>query len=590
MESPLSLQVFLPGQDPCAYPLAHGMYPVGSEPGNKLVIPHSSVARRHAMLILRPEGMWIEDFAGRGMTTVGGNPVAGRAPFMPGQDVWLGECRLVILQPAGKQKPPARSEAPKPPPPPKREPEPSQQTKLESSPAGREPQAEPRPEPKPASGIDEAEAARRAWKCEIKRQIHAQLLERLDIKRLIASQIREDELHERARSTARAIIEEVHEKLPDWIAPDALAKEVYDEAIGLGPLEDLIADPEVSEIMVNQYDQVYVERHGRLELSDRTFMDNATVLAVIERIVAPIGRRIDESQPYVDARLKDGSRVNAIIPPLALKGPCITIRKFSRDPLLIEDLIRFKTLDSRMADFLRVSVKLRKNIVVSGGTGSGKTTFLNVISSFLPEQERIVTIEDAAELRLPQAHLVKLEARPANIEGRGAVTIRDLLRNALRMRPDRIVVGECRGGEAIDMLQAMNTGHDGSITTVHANSPRDVISRLETMSLMSGMDLPSRAIREQIGSAIALVVHTARLSDGSRKVLNITEITGLEGDRITMQDLFEFVQVHVDPQGKVHGFFRATGSVPTFIEDVKTRGLELDMSMFEPSRWPTAPE
>jgi pilus assembly protein CpaF len=588
MDTPLSLQIFLPDQAPCAYPLAYGMYPAGSEPGNKLVIPHPSVARRHAILILRPEGCWVEDLAGRGRTAVGETPVAGRAAFLPGQEVRLGDCRLVVL-PVGEAvrapaKPAAESppRAASPPPPAAARPEPARPEPP--------PQAASEATPAPAQGPDAGEIARRAWKCEIKRQIHAQLLERLDIKRLTVSQVREDELHERARAMTHKIIDEVRDKLPDWVDPEVLAKEVYDEAIGLGPLEDLIADPEISEIMVNQYDQIYVERHGRLVLSDRVFMDNASVLAVIERIVAPIGRRIDESQPYVDARLKDGSRVNAIIPPLALKGPCLTIRKFSRDPLTIEDLIRFKTLDRRMADFLRVSVKLRKNIIVSGGTGSGKTTFLNVISSFLPEQERIVTIEDAAELRLPQAHLVKLEARPANIEGRGEVSIRDLLRNALRMRPDRIVVGECRGGEALDMLQAMNTGHDGSITTVHANSPRDVISRLETMALMSGMDLPSRAIREQIGSAISLVVHTARLSDGSRKVLNITEITGLEGDRITMQDLFEFVQVSVDRQGKVHGFFRATGAVPTFIEDVKTRGLALDMGMFDPAKWPNAPE
>jgi len=308
-------------------------------------------------------------------------------------------------------------------------------------------------------------------------------------------------------------------------------------------------------------------------------------MAIIERIVAPIGRRIDESQPYVDARLKDGSRVNAIIPPLALSGPCLTIRKFSKDPLTMENLIEFGSIDPRMAEFLHQCVILRKNMVIAGGTGSGKTTFLNVASAYLPETDRIVTIEDSAELRLPQPHVVRLESRPPNIEGRGAVMIRDLLRNALRMRPDRLIIGECRGGEALDMLQAMNTGHDGSMTTVHANSPRDVISRLETMTLMSGVELPMRAIREQIGAAIHLIIQTSRMSDGSRKVTNIAEISGLEGDRITMQDLFAFMQTGIDQKGKVKGYMTATGSVPTFMEEFKTRGLALDMDMFNQRLW-----
>jgi pilus assembly protein CpaF len=320
-------------------------------------------------------------------------------------------------------------------------------------------------------------------------------------------------------------------------------------------------------------------------MSDRVFMDDSSVLAIIERIVAPIGRRIDESQPYVDARLKDGSRVNAIIPPLALNGPCLTIRKFAKNVLTMPELIQLGTLAGEMADFLRVCILLRKNIVIAGGTGSGKTTFLNVMGSFLPETDRIVTIEDSAELRLPQAHVVRLESRPPNMEGRGAVTIRDLLRNALRMRPDRIVIGECRGGESLDMLQAMNTGHDGSMTTVHANSPRDVIARLETMTLMSGVELPSRAIREQIASAVHLVVQTARMSDGTRKVTHITEVSGLEGDRITMQDLFTFTQTGLDHNGLVLGRFEATGSVPTFIEEIKIRGLSLAMSIFDTRKW-----
>jgi len=334
--------------------------------------------------------------------------------------------------------------------------------------------------------------------------------------------------------------------------------------------------------MVNGHEQVYIEKEGKLIRTSQVFMDDASVLAIMERIVSPLGRRIDESQPYVDARLPDGSRVNAVIAPLSLVGPCLTIRKFSKTPFTDEDMIRFGTIVEDIAEFLELCVHLRKNIVVSGGTGSGKTTLLNVLSGYLPEQERIITIEDAAELRLKQSHIVRLEARPPNIEGKGAVTIRDLVRNALRMRPDRIVVGECRGGEALDMLQAMNTGHDGSMTTVHANSPRDVISRLETMVLMSGMDLPLRAIREQIASAIDLIVHESRFSDGTRKVTNVTEIVGLEGEQITMQDIFEYEQTGVDGDGKVLGRFLPTGSVPTFVEEIASRGLSFNRSMFSP--------
>jgi len=311
-------------------------------------------------------------------------------------------------------------------------------------------------------------------------------------------------------------------------------------------------------------------------------MDDSSVNAIIERIVSPIGRRIDESQPYVDARLPDGSRVNAIIHPLSLTGPCLTIRKLSKVPFKDSDLIRFGTLTQDMADFLKLCIRLRKNIIVSGGTGSVKTTFLNVISGYPTETDRIVTIEDAAELRLTQDHVIRLESRPPNIEGRGAITIRDLVRNALRMRPDRIVVGECRGGESLDMLQAMNTGHDGSLTTVHANTPRDVISRLETMVLMSGMDLPARAIREQIAAAVDLIAHEARLSDGSRRITKITEVLGLEGNQIVMQDIFEYKQTGMDANGRIEGYFTATGSVPTFLENLAARGLSIDHSIFNP--------
>ena len=338
--------------------------------------------------------------------------------------------------------------------------------------------------------------------------------------------------------------------------------------------------------LINGPAHVYVERHGKLELTDQTFMDEASVMAVIERIVAPLGRRIDESQPYVDARLQDGSRVNAIIPPLSLIGPCVTIRKFAKRVLTAEDFVRIGTWTEAIAGFLRVCVLLRKNIVVAGGTGSGKTTLLNVLSGFIPHSDRILTIEDAAELRLNQPHVVRLEARPPNIEGKGAVTIRDLVRNALRMRPDRIIVGECRGGEALDMLQAMNTGHDGSLTTVHANSPRDVISRLETMVLMSGVELPSRAIREQIASAVNIIVQEARLADGSRRIVAVSEITGMEGQQIVMQDLFAFRQTGVDEDGKILGTLGATGAMPTFYDTLSARGLSLDPALFQPGGSP----
>jgi len=361
---------------------------------------------------------------------------------------------------------------------------------------------------------------------------------------------------------------------------DELVQDVLNEALGLGPLEIYLADDTVSEIMVNSPTQVYVEREGKLMRVDKAFSSPQAVLGVIERIVAPLGRHIDESSPLVDARLADGSRVNAIIPPLALKGPCITIRKFKRDLLTSDNLIDFGTLTPQMAEFLDTCVKVRRNIVISGGTGSGKTTLLNILSGYIPERERIVTIEDAAELQLPQDHVVSLEARPSNIEGKGQITIRDLVRNSLRMRPDRIVIGECRGGEALDMLQAMNTGHDGSLTTLHANTPRDALSRLETMVLMSGMELPVRAIREQIANAVNLIIQQTRFADGTRKVTAISEVSGMEMDVITMQDIFTFKQEGFDEEGKVVGKFVATGFVPKFYDDLQRRGIPVNMEIF----------
>lgn len=359
-----------------------------------------------------------------------------------------------------------------------------------------------------------------------------------------------------------------------------IKEELLDEIIGFGPITGLLADSKVTEIMVNGPDKVYIEKSGKLVLTDAKFKDNNHVLHVIKKIVAPIGRRIDESSPMVDARLPNGSRVNAIIPPLAIDGPSITIRKFAEDPFKVEDLINFGTLNSKMAELIRACVEGRLNIVVSGGTGSGKTTTLNVLSSFIPNDERIVTIEDAAELQLSQEHVVRLETRASNVEGKGEVTIRDLVKNSLRMRPDRIIVGEVRSGEALDMLQAMNTGHDGSLTTGHANTPRDMLSRIETMVLMSGMNLPIKAIRDQVSSAVDLIVQQSRLMDGSRKITHITEVQGMEGDIIILQDIFKFEQKGVDNKGKVKGDFVYTGIMPRFVQKLKEKGTNISQEIF----------
>jgi pilus assembly protein CpaF len=385
----------------------------------------------------------------------------------------------------------------------------------------------------------------------------------------------------------RRVEELVEEKLRSEKLPysrqirNRLVSDMADEILGYGPIEPLLRDPTVTEVMVNRPDQVYCERFGKIELTDIQFRDLDHIRHVIDKIVTPLGRRVDESSPMVDARLPDGSRVNAIISPLSLNGPVLTIRKFSVDPYTVEDLIGFGSLTQGMAAFLAGCVKVKLNCIVSGGTGSGKTTLLNVLSSFIPEGERIVTIEDAAELKLHQPHVVRLESRPPNIEGKGEIQIRDLVRNSLRMRPDRIIVGEVRGGEALDMLQAMNTGHEGSISTVHANSPRDALSRLETMVMMSGMELPSRAIREQVASAIHIIIQIGRLTDGSRKVVSVSEVQGMEGNVIVLQDLFTYQQKGVGEGGKVLGTMQATGLVPKFVERFSSAGVHLPTEIFK---------
>jgi pilus assembly protein CpaF len=358
-----------------------------------------------------------------------------------------------------------------------------------------------------------------------------------------------------------------------------LFEQIVAEILGFGPIEPLLADESITEIMVNGPNKIYIERKGKLEKVNLTFESDDHLMRIIDRIVSPLGRRIDESSPYVDARLPDGSRVNAIIPPLALNGPTLTIRKFSKTPLTVDDLIRFGSITSEAIEFLRACVIARLNIIVSGGTGSGKTTFLNILSGFIPDDERIITVENAAELQLRQEHVVTLESRPPNIEGKGEVSIRDLVINCLRMRPDRIVVGECRGGEALDMLQAMNTGHDGSLTTAHANSPRDTLSRLETMVLMAGMDLPVRAIREQVASAVDLIIQQSRMQDGSRKVINITEVQGMEGDVIVMSDIFAFEQQGMEA-GRVIGRLKPTGIRPKFVERIEQANIHLPPGIF----------
>ena len=537
--------------------LSDGTWIIGRGEGCRIRFASIAVSERHAILTVRGQQAVIEDLHSANGTYVNGEPIDVAVALNGDMVVQIGDAIFRVSE---------EDESP------------------ENEDSGVDVDASQ--ETAETAAEEEAEAdPMRELRRNVQEQIQNELLKRMDMKRLTLDGVDREGLEDTARVKIRQIIDEVVAKgrLPEGIDTVRLEDDVFNEAMRLGPLEELLADDSVSEIMVNGPRKVYVERKGKLVLSDCQFTDDASVLAVIERIVSPLGRRIDESQPYVDARLADGSRVNAIIAPLALSGPTITIRKFSKNALTPEDFIRFGTWTHNAAEFMKLCVTLRKNIIVAGGTGSGKTTLLNLLSGFIPRTERIVTVEDAAELRLQQPHVVRLEARPPNIEGKGAVTIRDLVKNCLRMRPDRIIVGECRSGEALDMLQAMNTGHDGSLTTVHANSPRDVISRLETMVMMSGMELPSKAIREQIASAVDIIIHESRLSDGSRKVVAITEVTGLEGNQIVMQDIFAFNQTGVGENGKVIGEFKPTGAIPTWLDQLAGRGIKVDTRMFDPA-------
>jgi pilus assembly protein CpaF len=413
---------------------------------------------------------------------------------------------------------------------------------------------------------------------QVKADLHRKILDRLDLEKLgrTASDTARDEVLVLIRNVVNS------EAVPlSFAERERLAREILDEIFGLGPLEPLLKDPSVSDILVNRFDRVYIERAGKLELTGLSFKDNQHLMQIIDRIVSRVGRRVDESSPMVDARLADGSRVNAIIPPLALDGACLSIRRFGRDPVTARNMIDNRTLTEPMLELLSAMVKGRLNLLISGGTGAGKTTLLNVLSGYIPNNERIVTIEDAAELQMKQEHVVRLETRPPNIEGKGAVRQRQLVINSLRMRPDRIVVGEVRGEEAFDMLQAMNTGHEGSLTTVHSNSPRDALARVENMVSMANLNIPERAVRHQIASAIHAVVHIARLSDGSRKLIAITEITGMEGEMITMQDIFVFERIGLDESGKVRGAFKASGIRPRFAERLASAGCRLRPALFD---------
>lgn len=547
----LEVEILIEGSDRCVRAVASPAL-IGRGEECPIRLRHWRVARQHARLFERPQGVFVEDLGSLGGTHVNGRRILQYGPLLPEDEIVVGSAMLRV------------------------------RSVQEPSPAaahwGQEPGESLGTEiavPPDVPGEQGMGAALAEWR----RRLHARLIEALDLRRRDVSAMSDDALRGEADRLLHGLIVEADADIPAGLDREALRRQVVDEAVGLGPLESLLADPGISEIMVNRYDELYVERDGVLSRHPAVFSSDRSVLGVIERIVSPLGRRIDESSPMVDARLRDGSRVNAIIAPLALKGPALTIRKFPSRRLKIEDLIERGSLDQHMARFLRLCVEQRKNLVVSGGTGSGKTTLLNILSNFIPEGERIITIEDAAELKLAHEHLVALEARPPNMEGRGAVSIRDLVRNALRMRPDRIVVGECRGAEALDMLQAMNTGHEGSLTTLHANTPRDAMARLETMVLMAGMDLPLVAIREQIASAVDIVVQQSRSASGQRRVTSIVEVTGIESGRIQLQELFRFERARAAEAG-APGYFLGCELMPGFFDEWRASGVEISPECF----------
>ena len=517
---------------------------LGKAEDNLVVLQGWTIAAHHAIIQREHDGLYVKALESRSAIQVNGQRIQKPyGPLTPEDEIQIGGYRLLV-----------RDDTPFP----------AVSTQVPVAPPIAPSPLLPDPEP-----VDFT----------LLRLLHDRLISRMDFRRIDTTQMPEEELRTRTRTLLGEIIAD-DPQLRGREDRELLIDAALNEVVGLGPLESLLADDSITEIMVNRYDEIFVERAGKLVSAPIVFSSPEAVSSVIDRIVAPLGRRIDESSPMVDGRLKDGSRVNAVIPPVALKGPSLTIRKFSKKRLEDGDLIRFGSANPPMLAFMRMAVEQRKNILISGGTGSGKTTLLNILSNHIPSAERIVTIEDAAELRLYQSNLVSMESRPANAEGQGQISIRELVRNSLRMRPDRIVVGECRGGEALDMLQAMNTGHDGSLTTVHANSPRDALSRLEVMVLMAGMDLPIPAIRQQVASAIDLIVQQSRFADGTRKITHVSEVTGMENGVIQLQDLYLFRNQGFDADGNVRGRFGATGRIPEFYEELIARGVDVDRGIF----------
>ncbi len=544
---------------------AEGETTIGRVDGNDVVLPNKKVSRRHA-LVTAEAGRYVAVDAGSTFgTLLNGRTLQGSAELKDGDRLDVGG-NLLVFSLAATGTPSAGAPVPG--------------FAPERPPVPRKPEPDDAPE---ALAFTEMAFLYTEEMMGMKRRIHEQVLQKLNLPEVAAKQIQDDELRFKLETALDQTLREIRHELPRDMNHELFRQALLDELIGFGPITPMLRDAKVDEVMVNGPGRIFVERAGQLCETGAKFFDDRHLTTIIQRIVEPLGRHVDEASPMVDARLPDGSRVNAVIPPLALDGSSVTIRKFARERLDADDLIRFGSMTSEIALFLEEAVRARQNILISGGTGSGKTTLLNVLSLFIGQRERIVTIEDSAELKLTHRNLVRMEARPANIEGRGRVAIRDLVVNALRMRPDRIIVGECRGAEALDMLQAMNTGHDGSLTTVHANNPRDSLARLETMVLMAGYDLPSSAIRDQISSAVNLVVQQNRLVDGSRKILQISEITGREGPIVLMQDIFVYEQTGFSEDGKVQGRFAATGNIPQFIETLRLKGnLRLDMDVFVP--------
>ena len=536
---------------------------LGRDANCDIVLKSSMTSRRHAKLTLVEGQFFVEDIGSSKGSFLEGARITGRVPIAVGQRLRLGEIE-VMLSPQPIHPLSGESE------------EEEAGTKYTQQVVGGG---------KPLE-FKNATLLYSEKMMELTRKLHNKILEEMHLVDMAANfaTMQKSETRRSLERTMNKVLRELWHEIPRNIPMEDLKGALLDELINYGPISSLLRSDEITEVMVNGANRVFIEKQGKLFETGIHFFNDQHLISIIQRIVEPLGRHIDDSSPMVDARLPDGSRVNAVIPPLALDGPSLTIRKFARRKLTTEDLVEYKTLTPAMAEFLEEAVKARRNIIISGGTGSGKTTLLNILSQFIPLDERLVTIEDSAELRLSHRNLVRMEARPANIEGKGRISIRDLLVNSLRMRPDRIIIGECRAGEALDMLQAMNTGHDGSLTTIHANNPRDALSRLENMVLMAGFELPVSAIREQTSSAINLIVQQNRMVDGTRKITKITEVCGREGDTITLQDIFTFEQEGVDSEGHVKGHFAATGNIPHFIESLRKRGrLRLDLSMFSKS-------